>query len=725
MPAITITDLLNAGQDVGTIGAIANSTAPTVTDRLGQVRPTLAALAAEFPAASANAAAALASKNAAAVSVTDAGTAAATATAAKVAAEAARDSAMSASQAAQLSSSYSTVALGLAGTTNGKYFGVKQAYGDAIDVYLNSSGAAVYQQTRPFGAGDQYEATQIAERILAPFPYTPVFSLHGIDQYDRNGEYFKNRVWTGPVSGNVFKYNTGWIPNVTTQAYATGPGGSQTACRVTVVNFYKAIAATIIPSGACTARLKVKSNAGAGALNFHIGQYTKDMQVVSCVEATWTTVTWAVDGAAGYQVFIDSRAGTTTSIDILIDEVQFYSGASIPVAFSAEPRDTNTIFHSAIPVGRRAPNDARRSGGAIDTTGNSKMSLQLPSFPADTTLTEGTCIACFSTTDTSLIAAKIFSTLGNEGEFDIGIDAGNLFGGPAMTRNNSWKGLNVAGKGYQIIASRFKAGEQAMFFRKLKIATNSNTLTTTKKSIGFCCDNITAAGSPDSFYVKAKITSAVWFDKWLSDDQIKAMVDGLKTRNTLYGEPPVAPMNFWIAEGDSITEQSGGGAGPYPVQFFATFRATWFGKNIAVSGSAHANAVARMPTVVDWCQSVVADGGRPIVSYFMGANGLPTQQQITDYGTAVRNAGGKFVMCTVLPKGSDATWETSRLAYNTMLRGNPGLYDGLADFGADSLIGVFGAPTARVYYYDDIHLNATGEARALAVIQPVLLALGI
>lgn len=68
MPAITITDLNNAALDVATIGAIANSTDATVTDRLGAVRPTMTALAAEYPTASANAAAALVSELAAAAS---------------------------------------------------------------------------------------------------------------------------------------------------------------------------------------------------------------------------------------------------------------------------------------------------------------------------------------------------------------------------------------------------------------------------------------------------------------------------------------------------------------------------------------------------------------------------------------------------------------------------------------------------------------------------------
>ena len=129
MTAITITDLENAALDVATIGSIANSTLPTVTDRLGQSRPTLAALAAEYPAASANAAAALVSKNAAGVSETNA-------LASKVAAEAARDAANA------IGKVFTTTVLGVAGTTSGQSFCVLAVDGFTLIVYTNAAGVA-------------------------------------------------------------------------------------------------------------------------------------------------------------------------------------------------------------------------------------------------------------------------------------------------------------------------------------------------------------------------------------------------------------------------------------------------------------------------------------------------------------------------------------------------------------------------------------------------------
>lgn len=649
------------------------------------------------------------------------------ATSAKTAAEAARDASIAASTAAQAAGPFSTVALGLSGTTNGKYFGVKQANGDAIDIYLNNAGAAVYQQTRPYGIGDQYELAQIAERNISlypPYPFTPIVDIHSVDQFDTNNRYYKSRTASGR-SGNIFPLNSGYIPNATTQAFANGPGGALTAARFTIVNNYIGIASTAFPAGTnYTCRLKVKSAPGAGTLNFQIGHFTVTMITVTCDESAWVTVSWTATGGTNFPILIDSRSGTTTTIDILVDEIQVYEGAVTLPAFNTEVREA-----SAYPISSnwllKGLDLAGRSGVAINTVSKGRANIPLPSFPANTVFTEGTMIACIRTTDTTAVAAKILGSGANEGEWDIGVNLGRPYGRPALLRGNAGVGSRIAGTGYQIIASRFKAGEQAFFFRKIKVETNANTLTVTKKLIGFCEDPIDGGGTLTTFLFKGDVTVAMLFDKWLNDTQMTALVDNIKARHALTGEPTLQPYNYWIAEGDSITEQAGAGGTTYYQQYFNTFRSTWFGRNIAVSGSTHANAVTRQPWVVAACQAAVSEGSRPIVSYFMGANGIPTQQQIIDYGTAIRATGAKFIMCTILPKASNTTWETDRLAYNTMLRNNPGWYDALADFGASPTIGAFGAPTARVYYYDDVHLNTAGETEALAIIQPLLLSLAL
>ena len=105
MTQIAVTDLNNAKLDVDTIANIANSTAESVIDRLGETRRTLYSLANEFPNASDNAAAAAASAVSASLDA--------------IAAEAARDAALI------QAGVYTTEALGRAAVADGQAFKVQ------------------------------------------------------------------------------------------------------------------------------------------------------------------------------------------------------------------------------------------------------------------------------------------------------------------------------------------------------------------------------------------------------------------------------------------------------------------------------------------------------------------------------------------------------------------------------------------------------------------------
>ena len=134
MTQITAADLTNAKSDVDTIAGIANSTANSVTDRLGHTRRTLYSLANEFPNASDNAAAAAADR-------VQTGLDAATALAAK-------------DMAIQSANIYASTALGLAATTNGQYFSVPLSGNpiSSVEIYKNNSGVALYITSLPSSA---------------------------------------------------------------------------------------------------------------------------------------------------------------------------------------------------------------------------------------------------------------------------------------------------------------------------------------------------------------------------------------------------------------------------------------------------------------------------------------------------------------------------------------------------------------------------------------------
>ena len=178
MTQLTATDLQNAKLDVDTIAGIANSTANTVTDRLGASRRTIYSLQNEYPNASDNAAAALVS--------------ATTASNAQTAAELARDAANATGKV------YASTTAGISDTTSGQYFNVVSAgANDYLDLYLNNAGVAVYQKTYPSTA---YLRNSVGKLNFWPDPF--------FRRFDLTSETFlgRDRWWTS-VSGSVF---TGW-----------------------------------------------------------------------------------------------------------------------------------------------------------------------------------------------------------------------------------------------------------------------------------------------------------------------------------------------------------------------------------------------------------------------------------------------------------------------------------------------------------------------------------
>ena len=134
MTQITVTDLNNAKIDVDNIGAIMNSTAATVTDRLGNVRRTIYSLSNEFPGAVAASATAIAAANSAEID-------AAAALSDRILAETARDAAN------VIGKIYESTALGIAATVDGEFFSVPSTVTEELLIlYLNSAGSAIEQK---------------------------------------------------------------------------------------------------------------------------------------------------------------------------------------------------------------------------------------------------------------------------------------------------------------------------------------------------------------------------------------------------------------------------------------------------------------------------------------------------------------------------------------------------------------------------------------------------
>lgn len=574
-----------------------------------------------------------------------------------------------------------------------------------------------------------------------PYPVTPLFEMRAADQSDTNGKYLKNRSIATTPSGNLSQVNSGISPGIftssgltRTQYYANGPQGLLTAQRIQLNNGLLSVIGSIaLPAGNYTFQFKVKSNTGAGSQDFKFGLYTSGGVTATVTEAGWTTVTKTVtsDGLARHYCAFWSDGGTTpTNIDILIDEFQWYEGNSIPVAYADEVHTPHAFRLHQLPGAYNV------TGGNVTVTDVAQANpsaIVLPSFPLKTSFSAMTYIALAQPTS-EVAYAKILTHDAGFPQFWVGAYNGSLTGSPVIGPyasgggNGNGKFQYAIGRYPRIIASRFDSTERVVYINGVPLKSTTGIASAISVStLGLFGDNtgVQFGSIPGQSAFVGVCNNALVFNVALTDAQVQAVCDNLRQQYlAAKGVDIYQPENLWIAEGDSITAY----AESYQKLFFDTLRDKWYGANIAQDGSVHFSAATRLPLLLKTITGCIRNGGRPIVSYFMGANGIPTQQNIIDYSAAVRGAGAKLVMCTILPKGSDATWETNRNAYNAWLRATPSLYDGLADFGdTATTMGQFGSPTtyAGTYWIDTIHPNAAGEALLEPAIRTAVLSVGI
>lgn len=674
----------------------------------------IAQLTSDAASAASSAAGALASKSSASASESAAAASAASA-------------ATSEASAVGITNVFSTVALGLAGVASGQYFGVVQTYGDAVDIYLNNAGAEVYQFTRPYGNGVTYEALSAISKSsmnVASFAVPPVIDLSPIDSYKLNGQAIRNLRGINPVSDEAAANNILWGTTgadiqliaatnaVVTKEYDNGPTGAVlSAARVQLtpgaVNAYAPIMSGLpgaFPSGAYAIAAQFKGTTGAGnGQQFEFGEFNATATVVTVDEGVWIKATDLFNLPGTGYLLINVDAGGL-AVDICVDELQWYYGSSTPTYAVGAVDDCVPRVIS--------PFSAKYRSGLIQTIGSetAPMVCPLPNYPVNTTMDEGTIVAILKCDGDTAFAGRVIDVDASWGTFNIGVDSGRLF----SVYGGSGTGMDIIGWGYIGVVVRFSATENSMMVNDIITGLGTGKASFVKNKVGIMGD------ANGSFGIKnTSISQLCVFDRSLTDQQAIDTLTLLNDRHSIAGRTPIAigSNDMCITEGDSISTFTPSYA---DIACSNTVTPIW---DKSVSGTTLTGvngATDHFPTISPYIQAMIARGNNVILSVFHGANGIPTQQEITDYCASAKATGAKVIVCTVLPKGSDSVWETNRLSYNSMLAGLTGVYDALCDLGGDATIGAFGAPTARVYYSDDVHLNAAGHVVAATVFEPVL-----
>lgn len=177
------------------------------------------------------------------------------------------------------------VTAGLAATASGSLFSTREQYGSAVDVWLDNAGTAVWQETVPFGIGEQ--AAQIKaiegatiESWVEACGSPPDYLFDSLDflLYGQDGRLIPNamRVQTNPPTKNLSGIATGdhyfgTGGTHTDVKRVVGAGGLNTGVEVTFagnnvnVDYIPVINAEVMDPGTYTLTYKGNSKVGKGA----------------------------------------------------------------------------------------------------------------------------------------------------------------------------------------------------------------------------------------------------------------------------------------------------------------------------------------------------------------------------------------------------------------------------------------------------------------------------
>lgn len=582
-------------------------------------------------------------------------------------------------------------------------------------------------------------------------PYLPLVDIAGSE--GTSGEYIKNRSVVQDVDGNLYAYSTGLIVatgfnvsnSVVTRNYANGPAGNLTAmrCQITPTAsqaYVSLLNSVTMPAGTYTFGVKIKSTTSAGNQSVRVG-INGSLVLTAVTEGAWTPYTQTFTFASPSTMFLLLQLNVAeTPADVIVDEIQIYKGSTLP-AYGDE-----VLGNHLVPLVRKGTNIVV-TGGLLDNTGNKAPGeIKLTTFPAKMSFTEGSIVASVDTAETTGNYGKIICLTGVTGTWDIGLHLGKAYAQPVLNPSSGASvfssGLHIAGKGTNILGCTFNATKKAFYLNGvLMLEVIASTGPFSNRAFGVCGDPMNdtpTVSSHGQYPFLGKIGGAAVFDKYLTDAQIGTVTKILNTRHTQQSGAGMTPKNFWLAEGDSITQGYGTGLNTYFKRFFDTLPAAWFGFNSATAGArlltggANEDLMERQPLTLRRVSTGVAAGHNVVVSVLIGANLIPTIADLTAYYDSLRAAGAKVIACTITPNNSASypNFEADRIALNTLIRSNSTHYDALCDFGADASIGVRTVTTVNAapvpaYYQDYVHLNDAGYAIAYGLMNAALASLAL
>jgi hypothetical protein len=225
---------------------------------------------------------------------------------------------------------------------------------------------------------------------------------------------------------------------------------------------------------------------------------------------------------------------------------------------------------------------------------------------------------------------------------------------------------------------------------------------TTVDSGTWCVCTIYHVATDSAFYSAAKVAQATAI--LLQDLQQNHGV-------TTYGEFSTSAVDGWLPLGDSISAGSGTLTLPWPLQI--TLNGTWQpASNVLPTGGTTAEMIQAACTNGQLNALYSANANRNVMVHFAGTNSFvqsrtaaQTWNAIATCGAALKKAGYKAIVVTMLSRSQPSPQDTNKNLLNTLIRTNavPIYFDSIADAAEDIGLGADGASVGASFQGDGIH----------------------
>jgi hypothetical protein len=607
---------------------------------------------------------------------------------------------------------YTTIALGLAGTTEAQAFAVPQESSNYLDVYKHVGSYAEFQRSDPIGNGFALEQARV---IASAIPATPQFltqpDIHIVpnDALKNRNAIIPNRSTGVTPSRNMFQL----VSQISGGTITPGYGGHDFR-----VQLASGATATLFSEYPTTAdyhvRFQARSTTGAGAQTFKLlkngstvlGPYNTSEGAALDMDLT-------VTGAQSLAIYAQGVTADVVGDGLVVNLVELAapqvpvpaSGALVNSTYLSKPGQM-AIAHGAL-IG---PYTGFVKAGA---DGSTAVSISAGTFIA-TIKKNGASSGGFPG---PFMAAS--PTVGNItlGEDSSGVMRWDAPGAVGTLGNASMK---FDSKGFVTLSVSFDATSSMVYCEGVPILATPGPGGSAVSVARYWWGG-GAAYSSSTFNGEMGSLS-IWNNERLSDIAMSQAVKVHRAETTLGGALP-GIRNVFITDGDSITYgQLVGADAAYPV--LAAVNLGIICINQATPGSVLPALITRQAMMLNRIRACVAQGIRPIVSIMIGVNGFPLISDYQAYVNPLRAAGAYVILCTVT--GSSAQTDANKAAFNASVRGM--VCDGIADVAAKVdptsglALGTQAAAATVALFPDGLHPGTYCNGLIRDVLQPVVAA---